>query len=94
MLDRLVYGMNKIYGGEQGPSLWSGKALAVVTTCGYRPDRGADLFEEGMKRYCKHSRLRWLGMLAERHRSYAVPFMDEEKAHCAVLFAGQLADSI
>lgn len=34
LLDRLVYGMNKFYGEERGPSLWQGKALALVMTCG------------------------------------------------------------
>lgn len=36
-LDRLVYGMNKYYGERRGPSLWAGKRLALITTCGYRP---------------------------------------------------------
>jgi multimeric flavodoxin WrbA len=62
ILDRLVYGMNKYYGEEKGPSLWKGKKLAILTTCGYNPEKGADLFEEGMQRYCKHSQLRYIGM--------------------------------
>ncbi|SBV99944.1 hypothetical protein KL86DPRO_11696 [uncultured delta proteobacterium] len=57
LLDRLVYGMNKYYGEKKGPALWAGKEAAIITTCGYRPEHGADLFEEGMKRYCKHSQL-------------------------------------
>ncbi|MDR2174943.1 MAG: flavodoxin family protein [Synergistaceae bacterium] len=88
LLDRLVYGMNKYYGGgEKGPSLWSGKPLALLATCGYRPERGADLWEEGIRRYCKHSGLRCLGMLAERHLGYEVPFMTEEKEAHAREFA-------
>ena len=79
LLDRLVYGMNKFYGGEKGPSLWQGKAVALLLTCGYRPEKGCDLFEEGMRRYCKHSQLRYLGSHAERHLGYDVPFMDGEK---------------
>ena len=66
LLDRFVYGMNKYYGDEKGPALWAGKAMALLLTCGYRPEKGADLFEEGMKRYCKHSQLRYAGVLAER----------------------------
>ena len=61
LLDRLVYGMDKYYGAEKGPALWAGKALALLLTCGYRPERGRDLFEEGMRRYCKHAQLRFLG---------------------------------
>ena len=44
--------------------------MALLLTCGYRPERGCDLFEEGMRRYCKHSRLRYLGSHAERHLGY------------------------
>lgn len=65
LLDRLVYGMDKYYGAEKGPALWAGKALALLLTCGYRPERGCDLFEEGMRRYCKHAQLRFLGSHAE-----------------------------
>ena len=87
LLDRLVYGMNKYYGDEAGPSLWEGKSAALVTTCGYPPEKGADLWEAGMKRYCKHSKLRYLGMLCERHRNYQTAFMDSEKATRAREFA-------
>ena len=40
LLDRLVYGMNKYYGEEKGPALWEGKAMALLMTCGYRPEKG------------------------------------------------------
>lgn len=79
LLDRLVYGMNKFYGEAKGPSLWKGKAVALLETCGYRPEKGCDLFEEGMRRYCKHSGLRYLGSHAERHLGYDTGFMDGEK---------------
>lgn len=55
VLDRLVYGMNKYYGDVKGPALWAGKKCALLITCGYEPEKGADLFEAGFKRYCKHS---------------------------------------
>ena len=79
LLDRLVYGMNKFYGEERGPSLWKGKAVALLLTCGYRPEKGCDLFEEGMRRYCKHSQLRYLGSHPERHLGYGTVFMDHDK---------------
>ena len=81
LLDRMVYGMNKYYGEKKGPSLWAGKAVALLTTCGYRPEKGADLFEEGLRRYCKHSALRYLGSHAERHLGYATVFMYEENRY-------------
>lgn len=94
LLDRLVYGMNKFYGEKQGPSLWEGKAVALLETCGYRVEKGCDLFEEGMRRYCKHSGLKYLGSHAERHKSYTLPFMDEEKAARVRAFAAGLVESI
>ena len=90
LLDRLVYGMNKFYGAEKGPSLWAGKAVVLLMTCGYRPEKGCDLFEEGVRRYCKHSQLRYLGSHAERHLGYHVPFMDPEKEAGVRAFAREL----
>lgn len=90
LLDRLVYGMNKYYGDEKGPALWARKKLALITTCGYKPEVGADLFEQGIKRYCKHSQLIYVGMLAERDMGYKSIFISEEKIEHARLFANKL----
>ena len=89
-LDRMVYALNMYYGEERGPSLWKGKRCALITTCGYRPEKGADLMEEGLRRYCRHSGLQYEGMLCERHMGYAVPFMDSEKRKDAEAFAAKL----
>jgi multimeric flavodoxin WrbA len=86
-LDRLMYGMNKYYGEEKGPSIWAGKHVSIITTCGYKPEKGADLFEEGMKRYCKHSALVYDGIYAERDLGYKTIFMDDEKAKRAKEYA-------
>lgn len=86
-LDRLVYGMNKYYGSRKGPSLWEGKCLALIATCGYRLEKGADLWEAGMERYGRHSGLRYLGILAERDLGYDRVFMDGEKEADAREFA-------
>ncbi len=90
LLDRLVYGMNKYYGDTKGPSLWEEKKLALITTCGYRPENGADLWENGIKRYCKHSRLKYVGMLVERDLGYKSVFMDDGKESRTRLFAQKL----
>lgn len=90
LLDRCVYGFNKYYGDEVGPSLWAGKKVAVFTTCGYKPEHGADIFAEGVRRYCKHSKLQYVGLFAERHLGYKTVFMDEGKAERARAFARQL----
>lgn len=87
LLDRLVYGMNKFYGDLKGPSLWSGKNIAILSTCGYKPEKGADLFIEGMKRYCKHSRLEYLGELVLRDSGYRHTFLDDEKIKQTKSFA-------
>ena len=92
-LDRLMYGMNKYYGDEKGPSIWAGKHVSIITTCGYRPEKGAELFEEGIKRYCKHSLLIYDGMLAERDLGYKSVFMDDEKAKRAKEFARFILNS-
>ena len=94
VLDRLVYGMNKFYGEEKGPCLWEGKALALITTCGYPIEKGAALWEEGVRRYANHSRLRYLGMLAGRHMGYDVPYMDKEKMAHARAFAESLLEQM
>ena len=92
LLDRLVYGMNKYYGDRPSfASLWAGKKVAIITTCGYGPEKGADLFEEGVKRYCKHSQLTYCGMLVERHMGYNTVFFDDAKAQRASEFGRKLA---
>lgn len=94
LLDRLVYVMNKFYGEERGPSLWEGKAMALLETCGYPPEKGSDLFETGMQRFCKHSGLRYLGSHTERHMGYHTVFMDEAKAERSRAFARTLLNMI
>ena len=71
LLDRLVYGMNKYYGEEKGPALWAAKWHLLQAVVINRK-KGADLWEEGMKRYCKHSQLVYAGMLVERDLGYKV----------------------
>lgn len=93
-MDRMVYGFNKIYGETRGPALWAGKPVAMIATCGYRPDQGTAVFEEGLKLYCKHSQLRYLGRFAERHRSYSIPFMDGEKEQHSREFARELLEKL
>ena len=94
MLDRLVYGMNKYYGTTgKKENLWENKKCAVIATCGYPIEKGADLFEEGMKRYCKHSKLDLVGVLAVRDEGYHTEFMNEEKAEEAREFAEQVVNA-
>jgi len=80
ILDRLVYCMNKFYGETLiKNSLWKNKKCAIISTCGYKPENGTDLFEQGIKRYCKHSSLIYGGILLVRDKGYKVKFMNDER---------------
>lgn len=91
VIDRSVYASCKYYGDDpHGPSLFKGKKVALITTCGYPVEKGADIFEDQMKRYCKHCGPSYAGMLAERQRNLKDAFMDEEKEMRARTFAKKL----
>ena len=72
------------------PALLKGKRVALITTCGYPIEKGADVFEDTMKRYCRHCGPTFAGMLAERQRNLKEAFMDEEKEMRARVFAKSL----
>jgi multimeric flavodoxin WrbA len=94
LLDRLVYGMNKFYGpAGKGPSLWAGRRMALLLSCGYPPEKGADLFIQGMRRYCRHSGLVFAGSHTERHLGYGTVFMDAEKEARTRAFARELLNA-
>ena len=91
VIDRSVYSSCKYYGDDPyGPALFKDKRLALITTCGYPVEKGADIFEDQMKRYCKHCGLSYVGMLAERQRNLKEAFMDNEKEMRARAFARAL----
>lgn len=78
-IDRLIYATNKFYGSSgQRSSLLKGKAVAAVATCGYPAEKGSDLWEEGLRRWCKHGKMKYRGMLSLRDTGGNVPFMTEE----------------
>lgn len=80
LLDRAIYAGNKNYGRTKGAALLNGKRVASIVTCGYRPDRGADLWEEGpAPAGASTGRAEYLGMFCRRDLGKSVPFMDEEK---------------
>ena len=79
VMDRLVFGMNKYYTDGPKNALWSGKKVVLITACGYRPEQGADLWEEGIRRYCKHSQMEYCGMLAQRFLGFETENLDKDK---------------
>jgi multimeric flavodoxin WrbA len=94
VMDRLVYGMNKYYGDTEGPCLWEGKKCALVTTCGYEIEEGAGVFEEGLRRYSKHSNLHYLGKLAVQDIDGKSYFQNESAVNAAKEFAVKVYDSL
>ena len=90
LLDRAVYAANKNYGPQKGPALLAGGCVASLTTCGYPPEKGADLWEEGLRRMCRHSKMNYLGMFCGRDLGRNVPFLDEEKRQGVRAFARTL----
>jgi multimeric flavodoxin WrbA len=94
LLDRTAYAFCKYYGPKGiGPSLLEGKKIAMITTCGYPVEKGADLLEAGIRRYAHHARMEYLGLLGERQKKLDTPFMDEEKADHAREFAREILAS-
>lgn len=106
-LDRCVYAMNKYYGvpendgktdadgnplNRRGPSLWEGKKFGLITTCGYPLEKGADLLEEGIKRYCAHSKLEYAGAFKARHMGYDKEFQDDDKKSGVREFARRIME--
>lgn len=90
LLDRLVYTMNKYYGKTKGPCLWENKKIGIITTCGYGLNDGAGVFEEGIKRYAKHSNLNYIGMIGMRDSSDRTVYQKGE----AIEWASKMLDYI
>jgi len=90
LMDRAIYAGKKNYGREKGPALLAGRRAATIVTCGYPPERGTDLWEEGLKRWCRHGRLEYLGILCRQDRGGGEPFLTEDRAQAARDFAQAL----
>ncbi len=93
-MDRLVYGLNKYYGDVEGDSLWKGRKCALVATCGYELEWGAGVFEEGLRRYCQHSKLDYIGKIAVRDIDGREYFRNDEAVALARGFAQKIIAEI
>lgn len=91
LLDR-HYGLNKYYGTATG-SLWSGKALALITTHGYGDAHANSPLEDGIQRLCKHSSLRYLGRCSARDLGKPEQFLTPEAKADARAFAEHLLEA-
>lgn len=87
-MDRLIYATNKFYGTSgTKASLLKGTAVAALATCGYRPEKGSDLWEEGLRRWCKHGGMEYRGMLSLRDLGGNTPFLTEDYVEQIRIFA-------
>lgn len=88
MLDRL-YGLHKYYGKQPGPSLLEGKMCGIIATCGYDLEYGISPFEDGIKRFCEHFKLNYIGKAAVQKKAGedVEKFETEESQKIAVAFA-------
>lgn len=86
VMDRM-YGLNKFYGSAPHGKLNEGQGYALIATCGYGPEYGADLLDEGIRRWCKHSGLPYLGMYAVRDEDDLASFQTEAAIKGARAFA-------
>lgn len=88
-LDR-HYGVNKYYGSAAAKgehNLTKDLSVALITTHGYKADYANEPFETGMKRFCKHSNWKYLGLYSERDFGDDVDFSCEEFSARARSFA-------
>ncbi|BCN29001.1 flavodoxin family protein [Anaeromicropila herbilytica] len=67
MLDR-IYGLHKYYGKQRGPSLLEGKMCGIIATCGYDLEYGISPFEDGIKRFCEHFKIKYIGKAAVQRK--------------------------
>ncbi|HOQ75337.1 MAG TPA: flavodoxin family protein [Thermoclostridium sp.] len=88
LLDR-HYGLNKYYGSAKG-SLWEGKKIAIIATHGYERGYATGPFETGIKRFCKHSNLKYMGMFSVRDEDDLASFQTESAVNGARAFARML----
>ena len=79
LMDRAIYAGTKNYGREKGPALLAGVRAASIATCGYPMEKGADLWAEGLKRWCRHGKLEYLGIFCRRDPGRAAPFLDGDR---------------
>lgn len=91
MLDRF-YAFCKYYGKKCGSCLIEGKKCGIISTCGYDLEYGISPFEDGIKRFCEHFKLQYIGKAAVQRNpgDDAEKFATEESQKVAIDFAKQI----
>ena len=90
VMDRM-YGLNKFYGSARRSRLNESQSYALIATCGYEIRYGAGLLDEGIRRWCEHSGLDYLGMYAVRDEDNLASFQTEQAVTGAREFARKIA---
>ena len=94
-VDRFIYATNKFYGDSgQKTMLLKGKSLAALATCGYPAEKGSDIWSEGLRRWCRHGKMDYRGMLTLRDFGGEVPFMTKAYEEQTRAFARELIESM
>lgn len=94
-MDRLIYATNKFYGASgKKATLLKGKSLAALATCGYPAEKGSDVWAEGLRRWCKHGKMNYIGMLTLRDLGGEEPFLTEAYEEQTRAFARELVESM
>ena len=78
LMDRLIYAGCKYYGAQRQPSAYGMKQVASIVTCGYPTEKGADLWEEGLRRWCRHGDMDYLGCFCVRDTATPGEFETEQ----------------
>jgi len=91
VMDRM-YGINKFYGSAPRRVMNAGQSYALIATCGYDLDYGAGLLSEGLRRWCEHSGLPYLGMYAVRDEDNLASFQTEAATDGAKAFAHKILE--
>ena len=88
MLDRF-YGLHKYYGKQRGSSFLEGKKCGIIATCGYDLEYGISPFEDGIKRFCEHFKMDYMGKAAvqKKEGDDVEKFETEEAKKIAITFA-------
>ena len=94
-MDRLIYATNKFYGSSgKKYMLLKGKSLAALATCGYPAEKGSDIWEDGLRRWCKHGKMNYFGMLTLRDFGGEAPFMTKAYEEQTRTFVCELLKSM
>lgn len=92
VLDR-HYGLNKFYRSASG-SFLKGKSVALLLTHGYDFDYACSPFVDGIRRFCEHSSMNYLGAASVRDKDDLASFKTPEAIAIARAFADKILSEL